>query len=78
MMAIDSPSAVRLYPLDHPALVLTTRRKIEAERENQILNLGGGLASSFDDYKYRAGIIEGLRLALILTEESEKELNQRN
>jgi hypothetical protein len=66
-------TAVQLYPLDHPALVLSVRRKLEVEREQAILNLGLGNISSFEDYKYRVGLIEGLRIALMLVEETEKQ-----
>jgi hypothetical protein len=76
-MMPESPSAVRLYPLDHPALAVNAHRKIQQERDEQILILGIGAVKSFDEYKYRCGIIEGLRLALVLIEQSEKDLTQR-
>jgi len=76
-MANERPSAVRLYAPDHPALVLTVRRKVEAEREQQINNMLR-TRLSFDDYNYRTGIIEGLRIALLLTDQSEQELMQRS
>lgn len=77
MAVHDSPTAVRLYPLDHPALQINAHAKITAEHGKQTADLGQGLAKSFDDYRYRAGVIEGLRIALILLEEAEKELQQR-
>ena len=77
-MAAQSPSAVRLYVPDHPALVLTVRARIEAERKIQIEQLGTGYASDWPDYKSRSGVIRGLDTALDIIAKVEKEMTEQN
>lgn len=76
IMATQSPSAVRLYVPDHPALVLTVRARIETQRKILIEQLGTGYASSWDDYNRRSGVIQGMDEALELIAKVEKEMTE--
>jgi hypothetical protein len=71
-------TAVRLYATDHPALTISSRAKIEKQRNQMIADLGTGYAQSFEDYKYQSGVIAGLGSALSLIEEAEAELMEKN
>ena len=77
-MAAQSPSAVRLYVPDHPALVLTVRARIETQRKILIEQLGTGYASNWDDYNRRAGVIQGFDDALEMIANVEKEMTEQN
>jgi hypothetical protein len=65
--------AVRFYSEDHPALARTLRVKLDQYRDTLITALGDGLAQDFADYRYRAGKIAGLKDAIDLCEQAEKE-----
>lgn len=71
---MDRPSAVRLFAPDHPQLAITVRAKIDTARNDLIAELGAGYARTWDDYNRRAGIIEGLRVALDIITQTDNEL----
>jgi hypothetical protein len=77
-MPTPNPSAVRFYAPDHPALLVTARARIEAERKIRIEQLGTGYATSWEDYHKRAGVITGFDIALGMIDTVEKELSERN
>ncbi len=72
------PSAVRIFPTDHPVPINNARGRIKAEHDSLVAVLGTGYAVDWDDYKSRAGVIQGLKLALEILETVEKELRERD
>jgi len=76
-MPLQQPTAVRFFAPDHPALNLTVRNRIEAQRADLIRQLGEGAATGWDDYNKRYGVIRGLTIAIELCEEVEKQLTER-
>lgn len=76
-MAAPSPSALRFFPGDHPAVLGTARARIEQRRKEFIEALAGGFAKEFADYKQRVGEIIGLNIALELLDEAEQEMRDK-
>jgi hypothetical protein len=70
----DSSSAVRLYAYDHPLLARTLRAKLTEEMQKQVLALGQSYAQDWADYKWRTGIIKGLKEAIDICAAEEKNL----
>jgi hypothetical protein len=51
-------------------------RRIEADQTDRCKSLGSGAAGDFSDYRYGVGFIAGLELALDISKEIMKELEQ--
>ena len=73
-MVAQQPTAVRLYAPDHPALALTLRSKLEQRIAQCLRDLP--LASSWEDFKKRGGVIAGLEEALQVCSEVELDLSE--
>lgn len=50
--------------------------KLTKTVETQSAALANGSATDWSDYKYRAGVLNGLRVAVALCHETDKELGQ--
>ena len=74
-MSGESPSAVRLFAADHPALVNTVRQRVTALRAKLISECVSA-AEDWPDYKQRRGVIIGLEHALRICEEADKEYRE--
>ena len=46
--------------------------------ESRIEGIVGGAASSYDEYRYRAGYIAGLRASMIVVEDVRKKLSRND
>lgn len=73
-MATPTPSAIRLFAPDHPALAVTVRARLEKERNSQIEQMATGYAQDWGDYKQRVGIVKGLDEAIQICLNVEQEL----
>ena len=73
-MADPSRSPVQFFTYDHPLLARTLKGKLELERRKLIDALGSSYAQDWPDYKYRTGVIAGLKEAIDLCIEEEKKL----
>ena len=71
----ETPSAVRLFAADHPALTNTVRPRVTALRAKLISECVGA-AEDWPDYKQRRGVIIGLEHALRICEEADKEYRE--
>ena len=65
--------AVQYFVPDHPGSLRKAAARIQDEIDGQIVQLNSGYATDWPDYKYRVGIIRGLRLSLEALAESERE-----
>ena len=74
-MSGESPSAVRLFAGDHPALTSTVRQRVTALRAKLISECVSA-AEDWPDYKQRRGVIIGLEHALRICEEADKEYRE--
>lgn len=68
--------AFRLYAAEHPQLARTLRAKLEHRRAELIIQLGEGFAGDWADYKERSGVIKGLKEAIDICEQAEKEMDR--
>lgn len=73
-MTAESPSAVRFFAGEHPHQPRNLRAKLEQRCEQLIVQVGGGYASDWADYKERIGTIKGLIEGIEICKEVEKEL----
>jgi hypothetical protein len=75
-MPAERPSAIRYYAEDHPALAHTLAAKIGKEIASLSDQVASGFASDYPDYRERIGVIRGLKQAIGICNEAEKELNR--
>jgi hypothetical protein len=68
-----SDPAFRLYAAEHPQLARTLRGKLEQRRAELIIQLGEGYAADWPNYKERSGHIAGLKEAIEICEQAERE-----
>lgn len=73
-MAAERPSAVRLYAPDHPALANTVAAKLQKEIQTHGNQLAEGYAKDWPDYQARIGFIKGLKRAIEMCQEADKEI----
>ena len=71
----ETPSAVRLFAADHPALTNTVRQRVTALRAKLISECVGA-AQDWPDFTQRRGVIIGLEHALRICEEADKEYRE--
>jgi len=71
----EQAEPVALYVEEHRLLPMTLRRKLEALLEDKRNGLIGGLAKTFDEYRYRVGEVKGLSDAIAICQEVEKQLS---
>ena len=71
----ETPSAIRLFAADHPALTNTVRQRVTALRAKLISECVGA-AEDWPDFKQRRGVIVGLEHALRICEEADKEYRE--
>jgi hypothetical protein len=71
------PSAVSFYPTDHPALNIGSKSRIAAHMANMQVDLGSGLAADWADYRFRCGVIDGLKTAIAIIDEVMTEMEPR-
>lgn len=67
-------SAVRLYAPDHPELANTVAKRLHKEMAPLAQAIADGCAISFDDYRYRCGVLRGMQAAIDICKEIDKEL----
>lgn len=77
-MAGERPSPIRFFPVDHPAMPHTLRGRLEARRKELTDAMVSGFALDFADYRYRAGQINGIEMALSFCADVEAELKREN
>lgn len=70
----EKPSAVHLLAFEHPGLATSLRGKLAQVKADYEYQLVGNYAQDFADYKYRTGIIRGLREAIEICEQVEQDL----
>jgi hypothetical protein len=70
-------SAVRFFPVEHPQIVRTVRGKLEAARRDCVAQIADGYAADWSDYKYRAGVIAGIDIAIQACIDADAELNEQ-
>jgi hypothetical protein len=75
-MASERPSAVRFFPVDHPAIAGTVRAKLERRRKELMEELL--FAADWGDYNKRVGRVEGLDNAIQHCLDVETESLERN
>ena len=71
----ETPSAVRLFAADHPALTNTVRQRVTALRAKLISECVGA-AQDWPDFTQRRGVIIGLEHALRICGEADKEYRE--
>ena len=71
----ETPSAVRLFAADHPALTNTVRQRVTVLRAKLITECVSA-AEDWPDYKQRRGVIIGLEHALRICGEADKEYRE--
>ena len=71
----ESPSAVRLFAADHPALTNTVRQRVTALRAKLISECVGA-AQDWPDFTQRRGVIIGLEHALRICDQADKEYRE--
>lgn len=54
------------------------QERVDQQIENIKLDLANGVVQSFEDYKYQAGIVHGLKMCLIFCEDIEREYDERS
>ena len=65
--------AFRTYAIDSPRVVRRVVKELTEKITDDQINLAGGMAQTWDDYKYRCGLIAGYKAAIALMEEIIKE-----
>ena len=75
-MAIPHPSAVRLFAPDHPALAIKLRQRLEERRRDLFERIAS--SPTWDDFRWNQGRLIGLKDAIEIAEDIEKELTERN
>jgi hypothetical protein len=68
-------AALRIYAGDHPVLARSLRAKMLKTAAEYSQQIADGCAADWPDYKYRVGVIRGLREAIEACEIEEKNLN---
>lgn len=66
-----SESGARIYAIEHPASSRTLLGKLEELRREELTKLVS--ATDWPNYQKRLGVIEGLRVAMTLCEDIEKQ-----
>ena len=74
-MSGESPSAVRLFAPDHPALTNTVRQRVTALRAKLISECVGA-AQDWPDFTQRRGVIIGLEHALRICDQADREYRE--
>ena len=69
-----SDSPLNFFIPDTPQMARNLRAKLLEEHHKLLGQLGAGIAQDWGDYKYKAGVAQGLSLAIRLCAEAEKEL----
>ncbi len=77
MAVAPRASAVSFYPTEHPALSITVKSHLEKMLREGQENLAEGYASDWADYRYRCGVMHGLRLAIGTCEDVFKQMSER-
>jgi hypothetical protein len=70
----ESPSAVRLFAIEHPSLARGLRARLERRQQELVIAVGTGYAQDWADYKERVGVIKGLGEAIEQCKLAENEL----
>lgn len=65
-----------IFHVESPYVLRNLRDRITARKVELAGQIAGGLASDFENYRYRIGVLEGLTEALQLIDHMEK--NERN
>lgn len=69
------PDPVREFTGDHHRLARTLLQQLEARRASIVDALvAGASVDSFEEYRYRAGLIEGIDQAIILCKQIQTQL----
>ena len=71
----ETPSAVRLFAADHPALTNTVRQRVTALRARLISECVGA-AQDWPDFTQRRGVIIGLEHALRICDQADREYRE--
>lgn len=75
-MAVQQPSAVRLYAPGHPMLAATLRSQLERRRKELLEELLNAI--DWGDFSERRGKVRGIDDAIQATLDVEVALNERN
>lgn len=75
-MATQQPSAVRFFPIDHPAMAGTVRGRLEKRRRELLDEVMA--ANEWGDYCLRKGRVEGVDNAIQHCLDVENETTERN
>ena len=71
----ETPSAVRLFAADHPALTNTVRQRVTVLRAKLISECVGA-AQDWPDFTQRRGVIIGLEHALRICDQADREYRE--
>lgn len=68
--------AFRTFAIDTPQVARTLRARLAERVGDYAVQLSGGYAQDFADYKQRVGVIDGLKMAIEICDEMIKEEHQ--
>lgn len=71
-------SAVSFFSLDNPRLSRTLKARLQEEIDRQAVLIISGNAPDYASYKERIGELRGLRQAIHICDELEKDLAKEN
>lgn len=69
-------AAFRVIAIDDSRAASTLRGKLIEAEKSELSAISGGYAKDFADYRYRVGRLEGLKTALMICDEIEKQERQ--
>lgn len=69
----ERSQAVQYFVPDNPVVAKNTRTKIETELASRREQLSTGAASDWGDYQKRVGVCDGLKEAIAILDDVEKE-----
>ena len=75
-MPPDSPQAVRYFVPDNPQDVCSLRARLAKQMADLSQAVADGYCVDFADYKSKIGEIRGLKFAILVCDEAEREENR--
>jgi hypothetical protein len=76
MAVVSEKGAVRYFSPDHPDLPRHVLGKLKKEYEQLAGAVADGCGVDYADYRYRVGMLHGLKLAMMICEEEEEALRE--